>query len=328
MKGIRPKVKLLLLSTLFLLFTGCFKTPEQKLESAIKKTGELNSAHVEINMNIGVKSEGIGLEIPITMFGDFNNESKLSKMNLAISLFGMEVTTEMYTDSRDENNSISYTKEDDVWIKSTESILIDEDKTIEFVSVEEQETTENEYFYKATIAQADFEEALTQFELEDLDVGAYKFTSDIVIDIYVDKDTGYITKVYTDLKDIVSYEIEPVDGEEAVETEITAFDIEIILSKFNETKVEEIPNEIIENAVDEEIMEVQTYAYDYISAVEWEVWDYEEVSTYNSTDLEYDGPKPELVDLTLEYGTVVSGTIKINGYTMTITEGEVSVPVK
>lgn len=312
------KFKLLLLPLLLLSLTGCFRTPEEKVQDAFTKTDEASSAHTDMNINIGMKSEGIEIEIPVVISADIDNKTELAEMDLSVSIFGMKVSTKMYLDMK---NNISYSQEEDTWVKSVETdTVLPTTANFTFTNVEEQESTEKEYVYKVTISKETFMNMMGSLETTALEDESYEFINDVVLDIYVDKSTGYVTRIYTDLQDAVKYDAEDV--------EITSFNMEIIYSNFDKVSVTEIPEEVVENAIDKEVYELQTYATDYISEVEWDNENYDEYSTYTNTNLEYDGPKPESVNLTLNYGTVVSGTIKINGYTMTITDGIVSMPTK
>ena len=312
------KFKLLLLPLLLLSLTGCFRTPEEKVQDAFTKTDEASSAHTDMNINIGMKSEGIEIEIPVVISADIDNKTELAEMDLSVSIFGMKVSTKMYLDMK---NNISYSQEEDTWVKSVETdTVLPTTANFTFTNVEEQESTEKEYVYKVTISKETFMNMMGSLETTALEDESYEFINDVVLDIYVDKSTGYVTRIYTDLQDAVKYDAEDV--------EITSFNMEIIYSNFDKVSVTEIPEEVVENAIDKEVYELQTYATDYISEVEWDNENYDDYSTYTNTNLEYDGPKPESVNLTLNYGTVVSGTIKINGYTMTITDGIVSMPTK
>lgn len=312
------KFKLLLLPLLLLSLTGCFRTPEEKVQDAFTKTDEASSAHTDMNINIGMKSEGIEIEIPVVISADIDNKTELAEMDLSVSIFGMKVSTKMYLDMK---NNISYSQEEDTWVKSVETdTVLPTTANFTFTNVEEQESTEKEYVYKVTISKETFMNMMGSLETTALEDESYEFINDVVLDIYVDKSTGYVTRIYTDLQDAVKYDVEDV--------EISSFNMEIIYSNFGKVSVTEIPEEVVETAIDKEVYELQTYATDYISEVEWNNENYDEYSTYTNTNLEYDGPKPESVNLTLNYGTVVSGTIKINGYTMTITDGIVSIPTK
>ena len=145
----------------------------------------------------------------------------------------------------------------------------------------------------------------------------YEIIKDAVATIEVDKESGYITKMYMDLTDCVNVSNET--------TELSKMTLEILFSKFNEVGEIKIDQEIIDNAVDEAMMEAMEYAQEYIYAIEWEVM-YEGYTTYTNTDLEYDGPKPESVNVTIEDDYVKDGTIVINGYTVTIVDGEIQTP--
>lgn len=329
----KTKLKLLLIPFLVLALTACGKTPEERFNDALAKTDQLDSAHMDCKLNLAIKTQGVQVELPITIASDIDNKSSLSYMKLSMSLLGMDISVEEYVDSK---NLITYSKTDDVWIKEKledkEFDLLKEFDIYSYTKLEEikDKTQNDEYFYQVTYSKdmlMDLIKKLFEEQSEDsedmFNLDNFKLNSDVVFDFYVDKKTGYLTKVKSDLKELVS-----VSTEEDAEVEITTFDIECNYSNFNKTNVTEIPKEVIDGALDSEVAELKTYAEEYIFAVEDYAWSNGLVDRFTSTNLEYSGPKPDAVDLKLVDGSVISGTIKINGYTMNVADGEVSYPTK
>ena len=147
----------------------------------------------------------------------------------------------------------------------------------------------------------------------------FQIKDGITADLEIDKKTGYITNMTFDLKNVMDMTSE--------EGEVTKFTIDIAFSKFNEVGTVTIDQKIIDSAVDGALQELMDYADDYIDAIELEVL-FEDYTSYNGTDLEYSGPKPEKVDVAIVDDEVTDGIIVINGYTMEIKNGVVQTPRK
>lgn len=305
--------KILLFTSLAMtiLLTGCFVNPTTIVENAIKKMNKLDSYHMTMNMNMEYSVDGSGMTVSAAVESDVDMKSKVM-VNVATTNFMGFTSTETSYSKILENETITYTKEDDVWYYSNEeNQMFDYNVVSGFESVEEVEGQEGTY--KVSLTEQQINEILNSLE----DTEGYNVNISNVEFTLTVKD-GYVTKMVLVL---------PMSFEEEGQTATINTTLSVEFSKFNEVTAS-IPEEVTANAKDAKILEIQTYVEDYILEIEWNIVAEDMYTTYTNTELEYEGPKPTKVDVTIENGYVMDGTIEVDGYKATIVDGIIEDIVK
>lgn len=302
-----------------LCLTGCEK--KDPYEEAVAKMQDLDSYRLTYNIVASVETEGITLDMPIKLDMAFDMKNHISKVDSSITMLGMTFTTEGYVDSNDPNHVITYQKTigEDTWTKSVseEPSMTGSDILSDIENPEQVSSDDSIYLYRANISKEVLSEVIATASTDAADSSMFQVNGDTTMDIEVDKETGYITRLYMDLTDAVSVSSEDVS--------MTKMTFEFLLSDFNEVGTLTIDQNIIDNAMDQDMIDAMTYADTYIDAIEWEVL-YDSYDSYTNVDLEYDGPKPDKVDVQIVDGYVTDGVIVVNGYTVQIVDGEVQTP--
>ena len=245
-----------------LMLTGCGKTTSSEdagkaLDEANKKMEELSNYAMKMEMTMGMKAEGMTMEIPVVMNAKVDAKNKIMQMDGSVKVMGEEETMESYTQEVD-GKTIEYSKgisyldgeEVDVWYKETEEASVGYD---EFISIAEnaskveqkKSNDKNTNYYQVTIAKEKMQEIMNSSS--DLTMGEeeYEIASDVVVDIYVDKTSGYITKISMDLAKVISLDTE-------AQIEISEFTFTISLSEFDKVGNVTIPEDVIANAIDQD----------------------------------------------------------------------------
>ena len=258
MKKTFSYLSILLLSIIFIV--GCGSNPKKNLETAFNKMHKLNSFAMDFKANINTDD----LSLPIKVTGLVNTENKVSHLEVSLSISGEKSKTDLYLDSSIENQITTYYQEQyDVeeltWKKSTFDItenntyidiskfteILDNATSVETVKSEDK----NSIKYQITVSAKELNKLIAEEtdELKDI-VGTFNMNTEnnLFIDVYVEKKSGYITKIYTDLSDLIVLE----------DDESPKFIININFSKFNDVGEIEIPVEIIKNAVENESDEI------------------------------------------------------------------------
>lgn len=310
-----------------------FNTPGNILSRATKKMSKLNSYQMVVDFTMGMKSQGIEMEVPITVDTSYNSKSKAAKMDVSVTFFGMKVTNEGYVDYKNKKKVITYLKDSyGNWAKDENEKSIDSKIAIDFIDVASKpkkvkSNDKNLYHYQMTIKKDKMLELMkssaeliggsADMEVTELD---YEFIKDIVFDIYVNKKSKYITRIVMDLTNSIK-----MNSDEAADAEITKYTMEFKFDKFNTVEEIKIPEDVLKNAVDQKIANAKEDIEDYMQTIEYEYWFDEEIpSKVTATDLDKDGVVPSKVDVTLNSdGKVVDGIIVVNGVTGTIKNGQV-----
>ncbi len=244
----KQKLKLLLLPILVLSLTACgtsekenIKTPVKKdnLKAAIEKTNKVQNYHMDYKFDMAVKSEGMEMEVPMSMAFDVDPKSKVNKLELTMEILGIKVST---TSLMDMKNNIMYTKDpedENKWTKEKLEQNLNSDKIGKYSKATKIDSTEEEDHYQITMAPQEFQTKLSALESNEMTL-----SKDVIADIYIDKKTNYVTKIIVDLKDSVKPEN---DG-----TEYTKLTLSMTLSNFDNVTVDPIDQKIIDNAVESE----------------------------------------------------------------------------
>lgn len=286
-----------------ILLTGCFANPTTIVENAIKKMNELDSYHMTMDMKMEYLVDGAGMTISAAVESDVDMKSK-AMVNVATANFMGFTSTETSYSKMLDNETITYTKEDDVWYYSNEeNQIFDYNVVSGFEAVEEVEGEEGTY--KLSLTEQQINEILSSLE----DTEEYNIDINNV-DFKLTVKDGYISKMVVSL---------PMTFEEEGQTATVNTTLTVDFSKFNEVTAT-IPEEVTANAKDGKILEIQTYVEDYIFEIEWNIEE-ENIESYTNAELEYEGPKPTKVDVSIEDFYVMDGTIEIDGYRATIVGG-------
>lgn len=249
-----------LLVSAFLL-TGCGKQENatEVLDASRKKMNELSNYAMKMEMNMGIKAEGMEMTIPVTIDAKIDDKSGISQINTTTSMLGMSFSTEGYTQIVD-GKTITYSKGsyeldgEQIWTKETSDqtanykqfLLITESSS----KVEKKKSDDkNADYYQVTISKEKMKSLMAESSNlmgDSMDLGdGYDIQNDVVIGIYVDKESQYITKLSMDLKDVLS-----IEGMEAG-TELTEFNFTLTFSEFDQVGTLTIPEEVITNAQEE-----------------------------------------------------------------------------
>ncbi len=249
----------LLVSVLAL--TGCGskndKNASEVLDAARKQMNELSNYSMKMEMKMGIKAEGMTMEIPVVVDAKIDAKSKTGKMTTTASMFGMESTTEGYTQVVD-GKTITYSKGnyefdgEQVWTKETSE---DETNYNEFVAItkfgtkleKKKSDDKNADHYQVTISKEKMKELMSESSslMGDMDFESANIKNDVVLDIYVDKESNYITKLSMDLKDVISME----DTEVAME--ISECSLTFTFSDFDKVGTITIPEDVVTSAIDQ-----------------------------------------------------------------------------
>lgn len=309
------KIKIFI-SALFitLLLTGCGKTPEEILSEAGDNMAALDNYHMLMDMDVKMSYEGSTFSMGATINFDVDEKNGNAHMEMSTSAFGITVNAEGYTTIQN-GKTITYTLQEDEWYKEESEVKEDEfDFNIfkDATNIEELEDQENTY--KISLTEEQLKALLNNIDSEQTDTeGATIDVNNVNIEVTVID--GYVTKMVLDM---------PMTAESEGITFDSNSTLTIEFSKFNEVGDVTIPADVTENAIDLKIYEIATYAESYISEIGWDVIFAEEDMTYTNTALEYNGPAPSKVEVSIVDGEVTDGTIEIEGYRVTIVDGSVS----
>lgn len=235
--------------TSILLFAGCGDDPAKTLDKVSSNMSKLDNYEMNMTLNMGIKSEGVEMTIPISISSNVDEKNKKASMDTTLEMMGFKVTTESYLDMTGDK-TITYTKsvDEEAWTKSES-----DDQDISGISdiikagtkVTKKDTKEKDViYYQVTVSKETMEKYMKEMgDTEDL-TGTVEFNGDVVMDVYVSKDKKYLKKIYIDFSKFVKIEEEG--------TEMTEFNLEISFDKFNKVGNVEIPKEVVDNAVEED----------------------------------------------------------------------------
>lgn len=243
--------------TSILLFAGCGDDPAKTLDKVSSNMNKLENYEMNMTLNMGIKSEGVEMTIPISISSNVDEKNKKATMDTTLEMMGFKVTTESYLDMTGDK-TITYTKSvsDEEWTKS-ESDEQDISKMSDIIKagtkVVKKSTKEKDViYYQVTVSKENMEKYMKEMgDTEDL-TGTVEFNGDVVMDVYISKDKKYLKKIYIDFSKFVKIEDD--------EAEMTEFNLEISFDKFNKVGTVEIPKDVIDNAVEED---EDDYDFDY-----------------------------------------------------------------
>lgn len=99
-----------------LLFTSCGKSTYEQFKTAFEKTDNLESIDMTMKMDLGMDTQGLSMEIPITLdMKGIQKDGKIEKMteDMSMEFMGQKMNTSIYTDGK-----YIYTQSEDIKIKT------------------------------------------------------------------------------------------------------------------------------------------------------------------------------------------------------------------
>lgn len=247
------KAKWLVAFTIFVLaLTGCGKDKNsgEVLNNAKKQMEALSNYAMKLEMKMGVKSAGLEMDFPIEMNIKVDEKTQTAKMDVQFEMLGMKISTEGYM-QQVGNQTVTYTKEvmEDVWTKeySETSSNFSELKnmTKQFSNAKQKKSDDKEaYLYQVSISKEEMKNWMQSMDsVGSTEAGEFNIDKDVVMDVYVNKKTNYITKMVMNLKEAIKMTEE--------ETQITNFEVIMSFSDFNNVGTITIPEEVVTSAQEE-----------------------------------------------------------------------------
>ncbi len=308
MKKVRILITTLLMA---LLVTGCGKSPQEILSDASEKMTTLDNYHMVMDTNMEMSIQGSILNINVDADSDVDLKNGTVHMNMTTSFFGEESSSESYTLAQNDQN-ITYTLQEDEWYKQESAVEEEFNFNIlkEASNIEELEDNT----YKISLTEEQVREILNNSLDENSGIDdAVIDTENLSVEVTVGD--GYVTKIVLIMPITLTSEGTMVDVDCTMAMEF---------SQFNEVGNVTIPSDIIENAIDFNVYETALYAESYISAISWKLGFDEDNHIYTNTELEYGGPQPSKVEISIVDSEIADGIIEINGYRATIVAGTVT----
>lgn len=246
----KNKKWLLVVISCMALLTGCNKSlsPKETILKASGNVGSINNVAMKVTMNVGVKSEGIEMAMPVVIDAKIDNKNQTTKMAMGMELFGFKVNVDSYTKVTDDE-IINYTKDmkTNTWTKKVQkssdknksevkdfATIIEKGTKFEKVKSSDKNTIE----YKVIIDKETFNELMkNNSELNDSNL---KITKDIEYNIQIDSKTNQLKRIYCNLLDNI---------DKTEDVEYTKLDLEILLTDYNKVGDVKIPEDIIKNAI-------------------------------------------------------------------------------
>lgn len=235
----KSKLKLLLLPLIVFGLTAC-NNKKADLESAIEKTNKAKSYHVDYVIDMGIKSSGIEMEVPIKMGMDMDTKTQVAKMNMNMSMFGVNVDMNGYVDLKNNIMYMENIEEEGSWTKQKMQNMTT-NPVGKYSKVTKKDSTKEEDHYEATVTPEEFQKNLSLLG-ESGTTDGMKLTKNVILDIYVNKKSNYVTKMEADLKDAIELE---------ENVEYSKLKFTMTFSDFDKVSVKEIDKSIIDKAVEE-----------------------------------------------------------------------------
>lgn len=349
-------IKLLMVFTLMLPLTflsACSSTPDGKelFKEVYEQSGNLKSMKMNINVAMKVKADmgDSTLKMGMDIEGDFevSNDPMAGYGNLTMNMdmLGMKetMTSEMYM-MNDEDALYTYqNNNDEGWIvskstpfdKNTKQAPFDE-KIFDYLDLKvkngEKVNDQETWQLDVTIKSDKLKEIMDEIDDQDSNLEAFEDLEDtkITFTLFVDKETKQVLKISMDLKESLSELIGKslMDNAqvEGYEFSFEELKFDIVFSKINEIDAIKIPDEVVEEAIQDSSMSVtsgdissQTHAWETMKVV----IDGNEITVGETNlqtlldmgyvvDEEYYEVADELEEYDSEYLTLLKGDISLN----------------
>jgi len=262
-----------LIIAVLLLTTGCGqKTSLEVLDDVIETMNDVISLKADYKVAVKLDTEGVSVDVNLPMslaVQKIGNNSNL-KINVGENALLGEIEAYGKTTQEDANlyfesdlidSILGFSNEETEWLKATFNL-----SDLEDVEDKDLEEKIKNLDYKKIILEENF-----VLISKDNNIGHYQFvvnkalierlanelgeefkmegTIDFKVDTYINLETNQITKVYVDLKDMLSQAIKEEELEGFDANSFKEVSIEINFSGYNNTTVT-IPSDVINNSLD------------------------------------------------------------------------------
>ena len=245
--------------------TGCGKKETISPEDAIKKAQNtmktVDNYKMDMSIDAGIKAQGMSLEIKFSLNGTIDEKNGKAKMTMTANALGMDINTEMYTDTKsEEGKNISYTKQEDgTWKKSVSDStevsadvsnamleVINSGSNVKSVKADSKDVNT----YEITIPAEKLASLMDMAGTNDVtSIDASSLKGNVVLRVSIDKKTNNFTKLYMDMKDLLS---STMSENEDIKLEISKAEFTINFSDYNKAGNVTIPSDVIENATEDD----------------------------------------------------------------------------
>lgn len=285
--------------------TGCGKKETISPEDAIKKAQNtmktVDNYKMDMSVDAGIKTQGMSLEINFSLNGTIDEKNGKAKMTMTANALGMDINTEMYTDTKsEEGKNISYTKQEDgTWKKSVSDStevsadvsnamleVINSGSNVKSVKADSKDVNT----YEITIPAEKLASLMDMAGTNDVtSIDASSLKGNVVLRVSIDKKTNNFTKLYMDMKDLLS---STMSENEDIKLEISKAEFTINFSDYNKAGDVTIPSDVTENATEDEDDDYNFDDDDFnFNTTEFDETDYEKVlkCTYEQTNEDVKG---------------------------------------
>lgn len=285
--------------------TGCGKKETISPEDAIKKAQNamktVDNYKMDMSVDAGIKAQGMSLEVNFSLNGTIDEKNGKAKMTMTANALGMDINTEMYTDTKsEEGKNISYTKQEDgTWKKSVSDStevsadvsnamleVINSGSNVKSVKADSKDVNTYEITIPAEKLASLMDMAGTN-DMSAIDAGSLK--GNVILKVSIDKKTNNFTKLYMDMKDLLS---STMSENEDIKLEFSKAEFTINFSDYNKAGDVTIPSDVIENATEDDDDDYNFDDDDFnFNTTEFDESDYENVlkCTYTETNEDVKG---------------------------------------
>ena len=285
--------------------TGCGKKETISPEDAIKKAQNamktVDNYKMDMSIDAGIKAQGMSLEVNFSLNGTIDEKNGKAKMTMTANALGMDINTEMYTDTKSEKGkNISYAKQEDgTWKKSVSDStevnadvsnamleVINSGSNVKSVKADSKDVNT----YEITIPAEKLASLMDMAGTNDVtSIDASSLKGNVVLLVRIDKKTNNFTKLYMDMKDLLS---STMSENEDIKLEISKAEFTINFSDYNKAGNVTIPSDVIENATEDDDDDYNFDDDDFnFNTTEFDENDYEKVlkCTYTETNEDVKG---------------------------------------
>ena len=226
-----------------------------------------------------------------------------------------ETRSETYYIKTDKDNATTYKKVDGIYNATTEK---KDQNSLYYITAfinENSEVLRKEHIddktcYVIVLKKDRIASFLSSYyDVSFINKDKISVTDDALIYIHVDKNNN-IESIEADFTEIVKYNNKSLER----------FYLLIDYVSFNENDEVKIPSQILENSVDEKVLSIRRYAIDYVKEVNG-------LKLGNTITTNTIGYTIDSANLTVVDDVVKNGIIIIDGYTIEVQDGKISIPV-
>lgn len=226
-----------------------------------------------------------------------------------------ETRSETYYIKTDKDNATTYKKVDGIYNATTEK---KDQNSLYYITafinenseVLRKERIDDKTCYVIVLKKDRIASFLSSYyDVSFINKDKVSVTDDALIYIHVDKNNN-IESIEADFTEIVKYNNKSLER----------FYLLIDYVSFNENDEVKIPSQILENSVDEKVLSIRRYAIDYVKEVNG-------LKLGNTITTNTIGYTIDSANLTVVDDVVKNGIIIIDGYTIEVQDGKISIPV-